>query len=67
LKAAAVCERLEVIDQLIAAQLPVDTNPDTGLSDGGRTVLSEIARFGEQLTAGHREVEAILQPLSEEL
>ena len=42
-RAAAVCERLDVLDQLIASGVPVDANPDTCDPDGSSTLLHEAA------------------------
>jgi hypothetical protein len=104
-RAAAVCERLDTLDQLIATGVPVDADPDTGQANGSRTLLheaaywgkrgsverllahgadpnrrdnehrstplgwcrhrhAEIAWFAVHLTAGHVEVERILEPIS---
>ncbi len=46
-RAAAVCERLDVLDQLIASGVPVDGDPDTGDRDGSRTLLHEAAYWGK--------------------
>lgn len=42
-RAAAVCERVDVLDQLIARGVPVDADPDTGDPDGSRALLHEAA------------------------
>jgi ankyrin repeat protein len=104
-RAAAVCERVDVLDQLIASGVPVDADPDTGVPDGSRTLLheaaywgkrgsverlvalgadpnrqdakyhstplgwcrhrlAEIAIFGEHLTAGHLQVQRMLEPIT---
>jgi len=46
-RAAAVCERLDVLDQLITSGVPVDADPDTGDPDGSRTLLHEAAFWGK--------------------
>jgi hypothetical protein len=46
-RAAAVCERLDVLDQLIASGVPVDADPDTGSPDGSSTLLHEAAYWGK--------------------
>ena len=46
-RAAAVCERLDVLDQLIASGVPVDADPDTGDPDGSSTLLHEAAYWGK--------------------
>ena len=46
-KAAAVCERIDVLDELIASGVPVDGDPDTGDPDGSRTLLHEVAYWGK--------------------
>ncbi|HJQ90728.1 MAG TPA: ankyrin repeat domain-containing protein [Acidimicrobiia bacterium] len=46
-KAAAVCERLEVLDLLIGSGVPVDADPDTGNADGSMTLLHEAAYSGK--------------------
>lgn len=104
-RAAAVCERLTVLEALLGSGVPVDADPDTGLADGSRTLLHEAAYWGKpgavthllaagadpnrgdakhhstplgwcrhrhaeiawldtDLTAGHREVEQILEPVT---
>jgi hypothetical protein len=104
-RAAAVCERLDVLGLLIESGVAVDADPDSGQPDGSRTLLheaaywgkplsvtrllelgadpnrrdteyastplgwcrhryAEIATFGDHLTAGHREVEQILEPVT---
>jgi len=45
-RAAAVCERVDVVDQLIASGVSVDADPDTGDPDGSRTLLHEAAYWG---------------------
>jgi hypothetical protein len=105
LRAAAVCERLAVLDEIIGTGLPVGTDLDTGAPDGSHTVLheaayagkpaavrhlltlgadpnrrdpqhnstplgwcrhrhAELALFGTHLTAGHRQVESMLEPIT---
>jgi hypothetical protein len=105
-RAAAVCERLDTLGQLLASGVPVDADPDTGLAEGSSSLLheaaywgqpasvgyliahgadpnrrdrehnstplgwcrhrlNEIAAFGDHLTAGHRQVERILEPVTE--
>lgn len=46
-RAAAVCERLDVIDELLNTGLPVDADPETGDADGSRTVLHDAAYAGK--------------------
>jgi hypothetical protein len=46
-RAAAVCERLPILDQLIESGVPVDADPDTGQLDGSRTLLHEAAYWGK--------------------
>jgi hypothetical protein len=46
-RAAAVCERLEVLDLLIESGVAVDADPDTGQPDGSRTLLHEAAYWGK--------------------
>lgn len=46
-RAAAVCERLDVLNQLIASGVLVDADPDTGDPDGSRTLLHEAAYWGK--------------------
>jgi hypothetical protein len=46
-RAAAVCERLDALDKLIASGVPVDADPDTGRPDGSRTLLHEAAYWGK--------------------
>lgn len=46
-RAAAVCERLDILDQLIANGVPVDADPATGDPDGSRTLLHEAAYWGK--------------------
>lgn len=105
-RAAAVCERLSVLDQLVDSGVPVDADPETGMSYGSCTLLhqaaywgkprsvqhllgrgadpnrldvehgssplgwcrhrlGEIVAFGQHLAAGHRQVESILEPITE--
>ena len=54
-RAAAVCERVDVLDQLIASGVPVDADPDTGEPDGSRALLHEAAYWGKR-----RSVERLL-------
>ena len=46
-RAAAVCERLDALDQLVGSGVPVDADPDTGRPDGSRTLLHEAAYWGK--------------------
>lgn len=46
-RAAAVCERLETLDLLLASGLPVDADPGTGQEDGSSTLLHEAAYWGK--------------------
>ena len=46
-RAAAVCERLHVLDKLIESGVPVDADPHTGRPDGSRTLLHEAAYWGK--------------------
>lgn len=46
-KAAAVCERLEALDQLVGSGVPVDADPDTGKPDGSTTLLHKAAYWGK--------------------
>jgi hypothetical protein len=46
-RAAAVCERLDILGQLIASGVPVDADPDTGDPDGSSTLLHEAAYWGK--------------------
>jgi hypothetical protein len=105
-RAAAVCERLDTLDLLLAGGVPIDADPDTGREDGSSTLLheaaywgkprsveyliargadpnrrdreydvtplgwcrhrmDEIARFADHLTDGHRQVELILEPVTD--
>jgi ankyrin repeat protein len=46
-RTAAVCERLDVLDQLIASGVPVDADSDTGDPDGSSTLLHQAAYWGK--------------------
>lgn len=46
-RAAAVCERLEILDTILASGVPVDADPDTGQANGSRTLLHEAAYWGK--------------------
>jgi hypothetical protein len=46
-RAAAVCGRLDILDELIASGVPVDADPDTGDPDGSRTLLHEAAYWAQ--------------------
>lgn len=46
-RAAAVCERLDTLDQLIASGVSVDADPDNGQPVGSRTLLHEAAYWGK--------------------
>jgi len=46
-RAAAVCERLEVLEMLLGSGVPVDADPDNGHPDGSSTLLHEAAYWGK--------------------
>ncbi|MPZ53785.1 MAG: hypothetical protein GEU79_13815 [Acidimicrobiia bacterium] len=52
-RAAAVCERLETLDQLLASGVSVDADPDTGHLNGSRTLLHEAAYWGKPRSVQH--------------
>jgi ankyrin repeat protein len=52
-RAAAVCERLETLDLLLASGVPVDAEPDTGQEDGSSTLLHEAAYWGKARSVQH--------------
>lgn len=49
-KAAAVCERLDVLEAVIDSGVSVDADPDTGKPDGSRTLLHEAAYWGKPVS-----------------
>jgi hypothetical protein len=46
-RAAAVCERLETLDDLLTSGVPVDADPHSGLADGSSTLLHDAAYWGK--------------------
>lgn len=53
MRAAAICERLDVIDQLLGTGLSVDTDPESGAPDSSRTVLHDAAYAGKPASVRH--------------
>lgn len=53
LRAAAICERLDVIDRLLGTGLSVDADPATGVTDGSNTVLHRAAYAGKPRSVQH--------------
>jgi hypothetical protein len=53
LRVAAINERLDVIDQLLATGLSVDTDPETGAPNSSRTVLHDAAFAGKPASVRH--------------
>jgi len=52
-RSAAVCERLETLDLLLAGGVPVDADPDTGREDGSSTLLHEAGYWGKPRSVQH--------------